>query len=183
MIKRLLQILLLILIFYSISSAQIEYVSFGGKIGIGDIQGNSTPVTSAAAGFFVDAIPWFSDGSFSLRAGFLYAQKLEKLIPENRMGRYYPFIKSFSLNGNLRQPWTSTIFIEEGAGLIFLNDRTFGDVNTWEAGANFNALAGIDLRDMNSSGISLGLGMEYGITFAGTTASYYTIHAQIQYYP
>ena len=69
--------------------------------------------------------------------------------------------------------------------MILLNDRTFGDVNKWEPGANFNALAGIDFRGdgSSSSGISIGLGLEYGITFTGTTASYYTIHAQIQYYP
>ena len=68
--------------FISISYSQIQYVSFGGYMGIGSIKGNSTPVTSLARTYFVDVIPWFSDGMISIRGGFLYAQKLEKFFPK-----------------------------------------------------------------------------------------------------
>ena len=180
---RLLLLLIFLVLISSVSFGQIQYSSFGGYVGLGTIRGNSAPVTSAGANLYIDLVPWFSDGSVSIRAGFLYAQKVEKFIPENRLGRYYPFIKSFSLKGVLKQLLNSTFYLEQGAGLIALNDRTFVDTNTWEAGASFNALAGADLRSINSSGVSIGLGLDYGITFTGTTASYYLIYAQIQYYP
>lgn len=180
---KLLQSVVFIFLLAGVSYSQIQYASFGGSIGIGEIQGNSSPVPSLGANVFVDMIPWFSDGMFSIRAGFLYAQKVEHFLPENRTGRYYPFIKSFWMKGVLRQLMSENIFLEEGAGLILLNDRTFGDVNSWEAGASFNAMGGIDFRELNSGGITVGLGLDYGITFTGTTASYYLLYAQIQYYP
>ena len=180
---KLFQSILFIFILSSVSYSQIQYVSFGGYLGFGEIRGNSSPVTSAGVNIFIDAIPWFSDGTFSIRAGFLYAQKVEKFLPENRLGRDYPFIKLYSMKGILKQLLSPTLYLEQGVGVILLNDRTFSDVNTWQAGASFNALAGIDLRDINSAGFSLGLGIDYGITFTGTTAGYYMIYGQVQYYP
>ena len=171
------------LILTSVSLAQIEYLSFGAYVGFGEIRGNSAPVTSAGTNLYIDAIPWFSDGTISIRAGFLYAQKLEKFLPENRTGRDYPFIKTYSIKGILKQLFSKTIYLEEGVGIILLNDRTFSDVNSWQTGVSFNALAGIDLRDINSAGFSLGIGLDYGITFTGTTAGYYMIYGQVQYFP
>ncbi len=181
--NKLFQSILFIFFISATSFAQIEYVSFGGSLGIGEIHGNSSPVTSAGTNLFIDAVPWFSDGTFSFRAGFLYAQKVERFLPENRTGRDYPFIKSYWLKGMLKQLFSKTVYLEEGIGLILLNDRTFSDVNSWLAGTSFNALAAIDLRDINSAGVSLGIGIDYGLTFTGTTAGYYLIYGQIQYFP
>lgn len=181
--NKLFQSLLLILGLSSISLAQIQYASFGTNIGIGEIHGNSLPVTSAGINIYIDAIPWFSDGAFSIRTGFFYAQKVEKFLPENRAGRFYPFIKSYWLKGMLRQLLSPTVYMEEGAGVILLNDRTYSDSNSWQIGTSFNALAGLDLRKINEGGITVGLGIDYGITFTGTTSGYYLIYGQIQYFP
>lgn len=180
---KLFQLILFIFILCSVSLAQIEHASFGGNVGFGEIRGNSAPVTSFGTSLFIDVIPWFSDGTLSIRTGFLYAQRVEKFLPENRQGRYYPFIKSFWLKGILKQVLSPTIYLEEGAGIILLNDRTFSDINYWEAGVSFNALIGLDLRNINSDGISVGIGLDYGITFTGTTAGYYLVYGQLQYFP
>ncbi len=165
----------------SVSSAQIQYVSFGGTVGGGEISGNFSPVTSLNTNIFIDAIPWFSDGMFSFRTGFQYAQKIEKFLPENKTKRYYPFIKSYWIKGVLKHLLSETFYLEGGVGLLILNDRVFND--NWNAGASFSTMAAIDLRKPNSDGISLGLGLDYGLTFTGTNTDYYSIYAQIQYYP
>lgn len=167
----------------SILSAQIQYVSFGGTIGGGEISGNHSPVTCLNTNIFIDVIPWFSDGMFSFRTGFQYAQKIEKFLPENRTNRYSPFIKSYWTKGVLKNLLSETFYVEGGVGLTILNDRVFNDKNIWNTGVSFNALGAIDLRKPNSDGISLGLGIDYGLTFTGTNTDYYSIYAQIQYYP
>ncbi|MFA7229514.1 MAG: hypothetical protein WC061_10805, partial [Melioribacteraceae bacterium] len=63
-----------------------------------------------------------------------------------------------------------------------LNDRTFSDVNLWEVGVGFNFLCGYDFRKTGPSGFSIGLGIDYGVTFTHTTASYFLIYLQSQYY-
>jgi len=181
-IKLLLPILFLIL-YSTYFYAQIEKISFGSSIGLGEIRGNSASVSSLGANIFIDVIPWFSDGNFSIRTGFLYAQKVEYFLPENRTGRYYPFIKSYWLKGELKQILSENFYLEQGAGIIVLNDRTFSDTNAWEFGASFNALAGLDLRNNNLRGVCLGIGFNYGLTFTGTTAGYYLFYTQIQYFP
>lgn len=107
---------------------------------------------------------------------------VEKFLPENRTGRYYPFLKIFSIKGFIRQDFFFPFYLEEGAGFIYLNDRTFSDVNVWEIGIGFSALAGYDFRKINTNGFSLGLGIDYGITFTQTTANYFLVFLQTQYY-
>lgn len=179
MITRTIKILILICILSNSSYAQIKSVSGGLKLGLGEVRGNSPSVTSLGLGFYLDFVPWFSD-ELTFRTGFLYAQKLERFLPENRTQRYYPFIRSFSVEGVLKVQLNRLFFLEQGVGLIYLNDRTFGDINEWEPGAKFHMLSGIDFSDDESVGIRLGLGLEYGITFTKTNASYYLIYFQIQ---
>ncbi len=171
---------LLIFFFLCLNTgAQIKKVSGGFTAGLGEIQGNSPSVASLGISVYLDLVPWFSD-EITFRTGFTYAQKIEYFLPENRQQRYYPFIKSYYLRGMLRVNLNQKIYLEQGAGLIYLNDRTFGDINEWEAGASFNVLAGIDFSNYDSDGIKLGLGLEYGITFIKTNASYYLIYLQFQ---
>lgn len=159
--------------------AQIKSVNVGASIGFGEIKGNSPSVTSLGASIYFDFLPWFSN-DLTFRTGFIYAQKLERFLPESRILRYYPFIRSYYLKGLLRVDLNDLFYIEPGAGLIYLNDRTFGDINEWEPGASFNFLYGIDFSDSERRGIHLGIGLDYGITFMKTSASYYLIYIQIQ---
>lgn len=180
---KLLQSFIIAFVFTSSVYSQIKYVSFGTSAGIGGIKGNSPSVTSAGFNFYADLIPWFSEGSISIRTGFFYSQKVEKFLPENRAGRYYPFLKSFWIKGMLKEILDDTFYLEQGVGIIYLNDRTFNDTNFWEPGVSFDAVFGMDLRKNNSPGISIGGGLDYGITFTATAASYYLFYIQLQYYP
>jgi hypothetical protein len=174
-------IFFLLFLIAKITLAQIESPSIGGSLHLGSISGNSSSVSSIGGTIFFDFYPWFEhDASF--RASFTYSQMLEKFLPENRTGRYYPLIKSFSLKGFIRQDFSFPFYIEEGAGFIYLNDRTFSDVNVWETGIGFSALVGYDFRKIDKNGFSVGLGIDYGITFTHTTVNYFLVNLQTQYY-
>lgn len=162
-------------------NAQISSPSFGCSLHAGSIQGNNTPVTSLGGTLFIDFFPWF-EHDVSFRFGYTYSQMVDYFFPENRTGRYYPFIKVISLKGFIRQDFSYPIYIEEGAGIIYLNDRTITDTNLWEAGAGFSAQVGYDFRKIGTDGFTLGLGLDYGVAFTQTTANYFIIFAQAQYY-
>ncbi|MBL1213361.1 MAG: hypothetical protein D8M61_08435 [Ignavibacteriae bacterium] len=149
-------------------------------MGIGSIKGRSTAQTSFAANLFYDfQVPFISDASF--RLNYLHSRKVEYFLPENRKGKYYPFIHAISLKAFINQSLSELFYVEEGAGLVAVNDRTFSDTNVWDYGIAFNLLGGIDLRLLNK-GFKLGAGIEYGITFNNTTASYFSFHLQSQFY-
>jgi hypothetical protein len=181
MIKIYLLTLLTILTF-SISRAQINDVNVGAYLGFGKIQGNSPSQASLAVNLFIDfQTPLIDEVSF--RVNYLHARKIEYFLPENRTGKYYPFINAFSLKAFIKQAIGNNFFyVEEGAGFIALNDRTFSDTDVWDYGIAFNVLGGIDLRKFSDSGFTLGLGIEYAVTFNNTTASYFSSHLQSQYY-
>ncbi|MEW6507968.1 MAG: hypothetical protein AB1432_09515 [Bacteroidota bacterium] len=166
-------------LFHINSSAQIKSVNAGVSIGLGEVKGNSPSVTSLGSMFYLDLVPWFAD-DLTFRMGFTYSQKLERFLPESRKLRYYPFIKSYYIKGVLRVDLNELFYVEQGVGLNYLNDRTFGDINEWEPGASFNILYGIDFSESDRKGIHLGLGLDYGLTFTKTSASYYLIYVQIQ---
>lgn len=174
-------ILIAALVISTKSFAQIESPSIGGGLHLGSIRGNTPSVSSLGGTLFFDFFPWF-ENDVSFRASFTYSQMVEKFFPENRTGRYYPLIKAFSLKGFIHQDFKFPFYLEEGAGLIYLNDRTFSDVNDWEAGVGFSAIIGYDFRKDGSTGFSIGLGLDYGFTFAQTSASYFLTFLQTQYY-
>lgn len=174
-------IILFLFAFILTSNAQINSFSVGGSIHGGTIAGNSAPVTSLGGTVFFDFYPWFEhDASF--RFGYSYSQKAEQFIPENRAGRYYPFIKILSLKGFIRQDLSFPFYLEEGAGIIYLNDRTFPDVNNWQVGTSFSASVGYDFREIDEKGFCISLGLDYGVTFTQTTANYFLFFLQSQYY-
>ncbi len=181
MIRKILLTIILLFNLSTLTKAQIQSPSLGGSLHIGSIMGNSPSISSLGGSFFFDFYPWF-ENVVSFRASFTYSQMVEKFLPGNRSGKYYSFLKIYSLKGFFRQNFPSQVFLEEGAGLIYLNDRTFSDVNIWEVGVGFSALAGYDFRKNNLDGFSLSLGIDYGVTFTQTTASYFLVFLQSQYY-
>ncbi len=175
--------LLLVFCFFSMkATAQFKDPNFGASLGLGEIKGNSPGQTALSGGVFFGVTPWFSD-DMQLRLNFNYARKVEYFLPENRTDKYYSFIKVFSLRAVIDQKLNDFVYSEEGAGLIALNDRTFSDTNTLDYGACFHALFGLDFTDEESKGLKLGGGIDSGITFNQTTASYYIFIIQLQYQP
>ncbi len=174
-------IIFFLFFFVIASGAQINSFNVGGSVHTGNIAGNSPSVTSLGGTVFLDFYPWFEQ-DVSFRFGYSYSQKIERFIPENRTGRYYPFIKVLSLKGFIRQNLSFPIYLEEGAGIIYLNDRTFSDVNNWQVGTSFSASVGYDFREIDEKGFCINLGLDYGVTFTQTTANYFLVFLQGQYY-
>jgi hypothetical protein len=174
-------LLLSVLSMANISYAQVKNFNAGAYIGAGEIKGNSPSITSLGLNLFFDFKTYFiKDVSF--RFNFLYARKVEYFLPENSRGKYYPFISVLGLKAFIQQSLGGVFFIEEGTGIIVLHDRTFSDTDVWDLGTAFNILAGIDSRNLKSEGFTIGLGIEYGITFNNTTASYFLTYIQAQYH-
>jgi hypothetical protein len=73
------------------------------------------------------------------------------------------------------------MFLEEGVGVLVLNDRTFSDTDSWEYGAVLSLVTGFDLRNYDLKGFKIGAGVEYGITFTGTLPQYFSLFLQFQY--
>lgn len=177
--KHILFTVILLLLTYTDSFSQFNSFSLGGGFGAGEIAGNSTPLTSFSFKLFTDFKAWFSN-DVSFRAGYSYARKIDYFLPEDRSGKFYPFIQAISLQAYLDQRLTGKIYLEEGAGLIAINDHTFSDTNEWDYGTAFSFLAGFDFRNDSNEGLRLGASLDYGITFTGTTANFYLVSLQTQ---
>jgi hypothetical protein len=173
-------ILLFLIVFPNLSFGQIKDPSVGVFIGGGEISGNTPSQSSFTGSLFLDFKTFLSD-DVSFRLNFVYARYIEYFLPENRTNQYYPFIKAISFKAFIEQKLNSLLYLEEGAGLVTINDRTFNDINDWDYGTSFAFLAGLDFRNKNNSGWKIGLGLDYAITFSGTTARYSSIHFQTQY--
>lgn len=177
---KILIISLYIILTTAISNAQTSNTEVGAGLGIGTIKGNSPSVTSLSGKILVGYEPEFLAG-LSIRLGFLFARKVEYFLPENRTDRYYPFIKAFTLTGFIEQPLSKNLFLEEGLGFVYLNDRTFSDVDAWDFGIVGNFLVGIHLWNMNEKGFTFGVGTGFGNTFTNSTASYFNFYFETRY--
>lgn len=167
--------ILLILIFSSVSLAQMNNFETGVSIGLGEIKGNSALITSFGSSAYVDFNLWFSN-DVKFRTGFLYAIKLEYFLPESRAGRYYPSVRSFFLKSVIKQDFYTNFYFEEGLGLVYLNDKTVSDINNWQPGITFNFALGLDFTKISNTKLKFGLGIDYGLGITKTTASYYLIY-------
>ncbi len=167
------------LIFSSATKAQSNF-GVGINLGGGSFGGNLTTQTGFASSFFIEANPGFSR-DLIFRISFVYITDSNILFPQNP-NRNYPFIKCFTLKGIESQKILNNLYLEEGLGLLFLNDRTFENINEWDFGAAFSILPGIDFRDELKRGFKLGVGTEYGLTFTNTNVWYFSIHLQTEFY-
>jgi hypothetical protein len=156
-----------------------EGLSFGGRIGGGVISGNTAEKGSFSSSFFVEVDPGIYQ-NLSFRFSFLYHTDFNSILP-NSTKRYYPFLKGFGLKAITFQMIEKYIFIEEGLGIITLNDRTLSGTYEWDYGINFAIAAGFDSRNFRKNGFKLSLGAEYGLTFFYTLPTYFTIYFQIHF--
>ena len=158
----------------------LESLSFGGYLGGGVISGNTTGQGSFSSSFFFEVDPGFYK-DLSFRFSFIYHTDFNSILP-NSTKRYYPFIKGLGLKGITLQNIEPNFFIEEGLGLIALNDRTISGTDLWDYGVNFSIAAGFDLRGLTKNGLKLSLGTEYGLTFFNTLPSYFSLYLQAQFF-
>jgi hypothetical protein len=174
--------LLVVFVFLLFSNELLpqESLSIGGYLGSGVISGNTASTGSFASSLFVEVDPGFYK-DLSLRLSFLYDTDFNSVLP-NATKKYYPFIKGFGLKGITSQSIEPNFFIEEGLGLIALNDRTISGTDEWDYGGNFSLAAGFDLRNLDNKGFKISLGTEYGLTFFNTLASYFSLYLQAQYF-
>ncbi len=170
-----------VLIFSAIlssSNAQAR-ISVGGFGGGGFIKGNSPFISSFTASLFIESsTALFSE--VTPRLSIIYARDFESILPNVRKP-YLPYIQGISLKGITAQYFKDHIFLEEGFGLLALNDRTFSDENSWNFGINLSINGGFDLRGYELSGFKIGAGIEYGITFNNTLAQYSSLHFYLSY--
>lgn len=173
--------LFIIIPFFTVE-AQITPVKGGIHLGLGSVKGNSPSTFSYTGSVQFDFRLDFFD-PFNFRISYLYARDFDILIPEDRQGRYYPYVQGFTLQGESGQYLSERVFIEGGAGLLYLQDRTFGDVDSWNIGTVFNIALAVELFDYrkSDSGFILGAGIEYGITFTDTQPQYQSNHISIYY--
>jgi len=160
------------------TNAQLR-IAIGGTFGGGYIKGNSPFIGSFSSSLFLETnTPLFS--TVYPRLSFIVAKDFNSIIP-NVSKPYYPYVRGITFKGVTTHYFDSRIFIEEGVGLLVLNDRTFSDTNLWDYGAALSINVGYDLRGYNLYGFKLGAGAEYGLTFLNTLPQYSSIHIFIQY--
>lgn len=178
--KKIVTVFFLLIAFNSIS-AQVKLEGIGLYGGLGTIKGNSAGVASFTTSAFIDTKMFFSEFVI-FRYSFFYARKFEALIASNSRAQYFPFHKGYSIKAVIEQPLSEYVFLEEGAGFLFLNDRTFSDTNEWGIGITFHLVGGLDFRDDLGSGFKVGVGSEVGTTFTETTPQFFSAHIQTAYY-
>jgi len=175
------KIILLILFVICFQPSGISQIRFsvGGFIGGGYIKGNSPSVGSVSASLFIETNTILF-AEVMPRLGIIFAKDFNAIIP-NVEKPYFPFVQGITFRGITTQYFEDHIFLEEGVGLLALNDRTFSDTVSWGYGIVLSISGGWDLRGFELSGFKLGAGIEYGITFTNTLPQYSSLHLFVHY--
>lgn len=171
-------LLIILLIFSSTIFAQVA-ISAGTIIGASSFSSNSPSVGGFAAGLFFETDTPLFEEVFP-RLGIIFMKDINAILPNNRRP-YYPSMIGLNFKGVTSQYFDSKIFLEEGIGLLALNDKTFIDKNSWEFGLALSFLAGYDMRNFNLRGLKTGVAVEYGLTFTGSLPSYLNFYLQFHY--
>ena len=171
--------LLVILLLSTFSlNAQLR-INVGGHLGGGTIKGESPSVGSFNTSFFVETnTVLFAE--VTPRLGYFFAKDFNALLPNSRKA-YFPYMQGVYLKGITTQYFSGKIFLEEGVGLLAINDRTFNDINLWAYGVVLSIAGGWDFRGFNLDGLRLGAGADYGITFNQSLPQYSAIHLYLNY--
>jgi len=173
--------MLCFVIFVIKNEAQIKLKSVGASLGIGTISGNSPQIFSSSLSLFSDVSIESPDPVY-LRLQFSFLNDFNKLIPENRQNKYYPSLRTCSVQILFQQQMFKQLYLEEGFGPLVINDRTFSDVNLWSYGAVFSFSAGISFVEKEEKGFALAIISELGNTFTQTTPQYLSVALQLKYH-
>ncbi len=160
------------------ASAQFRF-SVGGSVGGGFMKSNSPSVGAVTTSFFIETNTSLFEEVYP-RLGFVFAKDFNAIVP-NVKKPYFPWIQGITFKGVTTQYFDSGYFLEEGVGLLALNDRTFSDTDNWNYGVVLSINGGFDLRGFNLDGFKLGAGAEYGITFTNSLPQYSSLHFFVSY--
>jgi hypothetical protein len=155
------------------ASAQFRF-SVGGTVGGGFIKGNSPRIGSVNTSVFIETNTVLFEEVFP-RLEYIFAKDYNAFVP-NVTKPYLSWIQGIAFKGVTTQYFDGKYFLEEGVGLLALNDRSFSDTNTWGFGVVVSINGGFDLRGFNLDGFELGVGAEYGLTFTNSLPQYSSIH-------
>jgi len=155
------------------ANAQFMF-SAGVTVGGGFIQSNSPSVGAVTTSLFIETNTALFSEVFP-RLGIIYAKDFNAIVP-NVEKPYFPWVQGVTFKGVTTQYFDGGYFLEEGVGLLALNDRTFSDTDNWNYGVVLSINGGFDLRGFNLDGFKLGAGAEYGITFTNALPQYSSIH-------
>jgi hypothetical protein len=171
-------IVFVVVLFQPSAEAQLR-IAVGGTAGGGYLKGNSPSVGAFTTSLFVETSTVLFEEVFP-RFSFVYVKDIDALLP-NKDKPYFPSVLGFTFKGITTQYFENKIFLEEGVGLLALNDQTFSDTDSWDYGIVLSINGGFDLRGFNLDGFKLGAGAEYGITFFDTLPQYSSVHIFIHY--
>jgi hypothetical protein len=159
-----------ILINVIIMNGQTSNPSIGGGLGLGSFTGNFPSETILGGKLFLELNSPFTIFD-KIQIHFSLAQNIEKFLPDSYSYDHYSYFTSIGVSGIFNQPLNESIFIEEGVGLIYLNDRSFSDIDSWNLGILISLASGIPI----SESIDLSLNIDYGLTLNNTNVSYFLL--------
>lgn len=174
--------ILICLILFAVVPATVNaqfMFSAGATLGGGFLKSNSPSVGVVTTSLFIETNTALFSEVFP-RLSFIFAKDFNAIIP-NVEKPYFPWVQGIYFKGVTTQYFDGRYFLEEGVGLLALNDRTFSDTDNWNYGVALSINGGFDLRGFNLDGFKLGAGAEYGITFTNALPQYSSIHAFVLY--
>jgi hypothetical protein len=175
---KILFVLLIFILTNPTSTAQLK-VSIGGSLGGGSLQGNSPSVGAATTSLFIETNTVLFAEVYP-RLGVVFVKDFNAIVP-NVEKPYFPYLQGVTFKGITTQYFEGGYFLEEGVGLLVLNDRTFSDTNDWNYGVVISLNGGFDLRGFYLNGFKLGAGAEYGLTFTNGLPQYSSLHFYVSY--
>jgi hypothetical protein len=151
--------------------------SIGAGLGIGSFIGNFPTQTTFGTKLYFETESPLKIFNI-LQFHFTAAQKIEKFLPDSYTYDHYSYFTSIGISGIFNQPLNEYLNIQEGVGLIYLNDRSFSDIDSW----NFGVLLNLGIGTPISNSVDLSISIDYGITVNNTNASYYLFIVEGKFY-
>jgi hypothetical protein len=170
--KRLLfSVLLFIALLSPAGHSQVRLLGGGINTGIGYFSNASPSVTSYICGAYLD-LKYTSLPDLSFKLQGLYSRDIDILFPENRTGKYYPYLYGGALTAMTAEELSPVFSLEYGGGIVLLRDKTFSDYDNYDPGAQLNAEVLMNVGTFTDAKLELGLAAMYGQTFGKTNPAY-----------
>lgn len=151
--------------------------SVGAGLGIGGFIGNFPTQTILGTKVFFE-FPSIIRVFDNIQFHFTAAQKIEKFLPDTYTYNHYSYFTNIGISGIFNQPLNEYLNIRQGVGLIYLNDRSFSDIDSW----NFGVLLNLGVSSPISNSVELSLNIDYSITVNNTNVSYFLFLFDGKYY-